>query len=104
MSKYVVKIEPVNDSFLWDSDEWKTNVCADFDENVVILGPMDRSPPGSSVHGIFQAKVLEWGAIAFSDGAVDSSHLSNDRYFVEQQDLNILVHLEQKILVVPLFS
>ena len=29
--------------------------------------PMDCSPPGSSVHGIFQARVLEWGAIAFSD-------------------------------------
>ena len=28
--------------------------------------PMDCSPPGSSVHGIFQAKVLEWGAITFS--------------------------------------
>jgi len=27
---------------------------------------MDCSPPGSSVHGIFQAGVLEWGAIAFS--------------------------------------
>ena len=28
--------------------------------------PMDCSSPGSSVHGIFQARVLEWGAIAFS--------------------------------------
>ena len=28
--------------------------------------PMDCSPPGSSVHRIFQARVLEWGAIAFS--------------------------------------
>ena len=27
---------------------------------------MDHSPPGSSTHGIFQARVLEWGAIAFS--------------------------------------
>ena len=27
---------------------------------------MDFSPPGSSIHGIFQARVLEWGAIAFS--------------------------------------
>ena len=27
---------------------------------------MDFGPPGSSVHGIFQARVLEWGAIAFS--------------------------------------
>ena len=26
----------------------------------------DGSPPGSSVHGVFQARVLEWGAIAFS--------------------------------------
>ena len=29
--------------------------------------PMDCSPPGSSVHGIFQARVLEWSAIAFSE-------------------------------------
>ena len=28
--------------------------------------PIDGSPPGSSIHGIFQARVLEWGAIAFS--------------------------------------
>ena len=28
---------------------------------------MDCSPPGSSIHGIFQARVLEWGAIAFSE-------------------------------------
>ena len=29
--------------------------------------PMDWSLPGSSIHGIFQARTLEWGAIAFSD-------------------------------------
>ena len=28
--------------------------------------PMDCSLPGSSIHGIFQARVVEWGAIAFS--------------------------------------
>ena len=28
--------------------------------------PIDCSPPGSCVHGIFQARVLEWGAIVFS--------------------------------------
>ena len=32
--------------------------------------PMDCSLSGSSVHGIFQARVLEWGAIAFSKDAV----------------------------------
>ena len=31
--------------------------------------PMDCSLPGSSVHGIFQARLLEWGAITFSEGS-----------------------------------
>ena len=30
-----------------------------------LCDPMDCSPPGFSAHGIFQARVLEWGAIAF---------------------------------------
>ena len=34
--------------------------------------PMDCSLPGSSIHGIFQARVLEWGAIAFSAGPITS--------------------------------
>ena len=33
-----------------------------------LCGPMDCSPPGSSVHGIFQARILEWVAISFSRG------------------------------------
>ena len=32
--------------------------------------PMDCSPPGPSVHGIFQARVLEWGAIASSNDRI----------------------------------
>ena len=35
--------------------------------------PMDYSLPGSSIHGIFQARVLEWGAIAFSDAFTNLS-------------------------------
>ena len=31
-----------------------------------LCDPMDGSPPGSSIHGIFQARVLEWGVVAFS--------------------------------------
>ena len=31
-----------------------------------LCDPIDCSPPGSSAHGIFQARALEWGAIAFS--------------------------------------
>ena len=42
-------------------------------QSCLTLGdPMDCSPPGSSIHGIFQARVLDWGAIAFSYVWVDS--------------------------------
>ena len=34
---------------------------------LTLSNPMDCSLPGSSIHGIFQARVLEWGAIAFSN-------------------------------------
>ena len=36
--------------------------------------PMDCSPPGSSIHGIFQARVLEWGAIAFSSLGLNTTN------------------------------
>ena len=38
----------------------------------ILHDPMDCSLPGSSVHGIFQARVLEWGAIAFSDNILSA--------------------------------
>ena len=34
---------------------------------LTLSDPKDRSLAGFSIHGIFQAKVLEWGAIAFSE-------------------------------------
>ena len=36
-----------------------------------LCNPMDCSPPGSSVHGISQARILEWVAISFSRGLPD---------------------------------
>ena len=33
-----------------------------------VQSPMDCSPPGSSVHGLLQARILEWVAIPFSSG------------------------------------
>ena len=33
---------------------------------LTLRDPMDCSPPGSSIHGIFQARVLEWAALSFS--------------------------------------
>ena len=48
---------PMLESEKWKWSHWTCPTLSD---------PMDCSPPGSSVHGIFQARVLEWGAIAFS--------------------------------------
>ena len=42
--------------------------------------PMDCSPPGSSTHGIFQARVLEWGAIAFSNDQ-PRQHIKQQKYY-----------------------
>ena len=53
-------LSPMQESEKW---KWRCSVVSDFPD------PMDCSPPGSSVHGIFQARVLEWGAIAFSEKA-----------------------------------
>ena len=64
----------------WDSPDKNTGVGCHFllqrvkvkSESEVtqscptVRDPMDCSPPGSLVHGIFQARVLEWGATAFS--------------------------------------
>ena len=64
----------------WDSQGKNTGVGCHFllqcikvkskskvaQSHLTLSDPMDCSLPGSSVHGIFQARVLEWGAIAFT--------------------------------------
>ena len=44
---------------------------------LTLSDPMDCNLPGSSVHGIFQARVLEWGAIAFSDKTLSYTIINN---------------------------
>ena len=72
--------QPTRLSHPWDSPGKNTGVGCHFllqclkvkSESEVaqsyptLSDPMDCSLPGSSIHGIFQARVLEWGAIAFS--------------------------------------
>ena len=52
---------PMHESEKWN---WSCSVMSDSSD------PMDCSLPGSSVHGIFQARVLEWGAISFSNTGI----------------------------------
>ena len=51
-----------------------------------LCNPMDCSPPGSSIHGIFQARVLEWGAIAFSYDQ-PRQHIKKQRHYFANKDL-----------------
>ena len=46
--------------------KWKSEVAQSCP---TICDPMDCSPPGSSLHGILQARVLEWVAISFTSGS-----------------------------------
>ena len=61
--------------------------------------PIDGSPPGSSVHGIFQARVLEWDAIAFSKCRAGAAEMSGDRPQIPDFDLicnfnfRLIIHL-----------
>ena len=52
----------------WMSPAWERLAAAakSLQSCPTLYNPIDGSPPGSSVHGIFQARVLEWVAIAFS--------------------------------------
>ena len=51
--------------------------------------PMDCSPPGSSVHGIFQARVLEWGATAFTNyTSIKKKKKRNDLVWINRRELS----------------
>ena len=53
-------------SSMHESEKWKWSRSVVSDSN----DPIDCSLPGSSVHGIFQARAVEWGAIVFSENSL----------------------------------
>ena len=81
MSSQPHQLQPTRLPRPWDSPGTNTGVGCHFllqcvkvkSESEVaqlcatLSNPMDCSLPGSSIHGIFQARILEWGAIAFSE-------------------------------------
>ena len=63
--------------------------------------PMDCSLPGSSVHGIFQARVLEWGAIAFSNELLALKYLSRG-WLLGELSLHQVVSRESVVSIIYL--
>ena len=51
-------------------------VCEVAQSCPTLFDPVDCSPPGSSVHGILQARILEWVAISFSIGSLPTVYLN----------------------------
>ena len=63
--------------------------------SLTLCGPMDCSLPGSSTHGIFQARILEWAAISFSRGSSRPTHGTHVSYvsFIGRRILHHWCHL-----------
>ena len=65
---------PLQTDYLWSEPpgmpfEFLQKVKVKSLRRVWLCGPMDCSLPGSSIHGIFQARILDWVAISFSRGS-----------------------------------
>ena len=57
-----------------------------------LLQPHDCSPPGFSVHGISQARILEWGAVSYSRRKIPTFQRSNLHLLYWQADSLLLSH------------
>ena len=72
---------PMHESEKW---KWGPQSC------LTLSDPMDCSLPGSSIHGIFQARVLEWGAIAFSKIHTTMYKIENKNLLYSTRNSNTL--------------
>ena len=61
-----------------------------------VSDPMDCSLPDSSIHGILQARVLEWGAIAFSDGRPQQPYIASIAKVQTYSGIRLLISLLAK--------
>ena len=92
----------------WDSPGKNTGVCCHFflqsmkgkSESEItqlcltLSDPMDCCLPSSSIHGIFQARVLEWSAIAFSESTI---------FLYKQNEMHVLFFFSKLLSISTLF-
>ena len=94
MSSSVLSL-PYGSTETFIHDYWKDDVCAQ--SSPTLCNPMDYSQPGSSVYGIFQARILEWVAISYSRVSFqprDQTHISSVSC-IDRQILYQLHHQEK---------
>ena len=77
---FFTELEQIISQFVWSEVKWSEvgQSC------LTLCDPMDCSPPGSSVHGIYQAMVLEWIAIYFSKGSSQSRNRTRVSHIVDR--------------------
>ena len=61
---------------------------------LTLSNPMDCSLPGSSIHGVFQARVLEWGAIAFSYTTLTELELGDYSFHSSVEQFSIATKMQ----------
>ena len=64
---FLYSVKKIGLDVIYNTLDWKCVLVAQL--CLTLCDPMDCSLPGSSVHGIFQVKILEWVAISFSRGS-----------------------------------
>ena len=79
----------------WQEYTWRKKVKS-FSRVWTLCDPMDRSLPGFSVHGILQARILEWVTISFSRGYTEELY-KKDLHDPDNHD-GVITYLEPDIL------
>ena len=64
---------------------------------LTLCDPIDSSPPGSSIHGILQARVLEWGAIASESVSHKNINYQSSKYYLKVYSENRKIKIMKQI-------
>ena len=93
MSKVFARVQNLSDAKNLSNQDISC-VCSVTQSCPTLCGPMDCIPPGSSVHGILQVRILEWVAMPYSEGSFQprdrikstslASHTLADRFFTTE--------------------
>ena len=81
------------------------HLCVRAQSYLALCDPMDCSPPGSSVHGIFQARTLEWVAISYSRGSSqprNRTHICIGRWILYHCSKELILVLAVIIIVISI--